>query len=89
MKIYAIKANRMVEISEDEKQKYQNAGYKIALWGASGIRFEVPDNPESKVIQALEEENAALKERLASLESESEEEPEEEPKKPPASGRRK
>lgn len=85
MKIYAIKANRMVEIAEDEKQKYQIQGYQIAQGGDSGICYEVPETPETKRIAELEKENAALKERLASLETE----PEEEPKKPPTSGRRK
>lgn len=84
MKIYAIKANRMVEIAEDEKQKYQIQGYQIAQGGDSGIRYEVPETPETKRIAELEEENAALRKKIAVYESEESAEPE---KKPPTKGR--
>lgn len=88
--LLATKGNREVKISTDDKEKYLDAGYSLFEKGEDGKvhKIEQPVKKTPEMI-ALEEENATLKERLASLEAEPEEEPEEEPKKPPARGRAK
>ena len=88
--LLATKGNREVKISPDDKEKYLDAGYSLFEKGEDGKvqKIEQPVKKTSEMM-ALEEENAALKERIASLESEPEEELEDEPKKPPTSGRRK
>ena len=88
--LLATKGNREVKISPDDKEKYLDAGYSLFEKGEDGKvqKIEQPVKKTPEMI-ALEEENAALKGRLAILEAEAEEELEEEEKKPPTSGRRK
>jgi len=88
--LLATKGNREVKISPDDKEKYLDAGYSLYEKGEDGKiqKIEQPVKKTPEMI-ALEEENVALKKRLASLESDPEEEPEEEPEKKPARGRAK
>lgn len=64
---YAIKANRQYKISEDEKQKYINMGYKIAELKDNELVFEEIETEETKEITKLKKENEKLRKELDSL----------------------
>ncbi|WP_313758469.1 hypothetical protein [Tissierella sp.] len=64
--MYAIKANRQYKISEDEKQKFIDQGYKIAKLEKGKLVFEEVETEESKEI-------AELKAKVKELEKELEE----------------
>ncbi|MCF6461492.1 hypothetical protein [Clostridium sp. Cult3] len=64
---YAIKANRQYKISEDEKQKYRNMGYKIAELKNDKLVFEEIETEETKEIAKLKKENEKLKKELDAL----------------------
>ncbi|MBU5439493.1 hypothetical protein KQI42_15870 [Tissierella sp. MSJ-40] len=64
--MYAVKANRQYKISEDEKQKYIDLGYKIAELKDNKLVFEEVETEESKEI-------AELKAKVKELEKELEE----------------
>lgn len=64
---YAIKANRQYKISEEEKQKYRNMGYKIAELKDDKLLFEEIETEETKEIAKLKKENEKLKKELDAL----------------------
>lgn len=74
--MFAIKDNRQYKITEDEKQKYINLGYKIAELKNDKLVFEEIETEESKEIAALREENETLKAELEEYKKVQEEEPE-------------
>lgn len=59
--LYAVKANRQYVISEEEKQKYINLGYKIAKLEKGKLVIEEVETEESNKIAELKEEIKALK----------------------------
>jgi predicted nuclease with TOPRIM domain len=59
--LYAIKGNREYKITEDERQKYINAGYKIGEIKNGVLVFQ----KEVDKTKELEKEKTALKEQLA------------------------
>ena len=63
---YAMKNNKQVKITEDEKQKFINQGYKIAKLNDGKLEFEEIETEESKAIEKLKEEIEALKTELES-----------------------
>lgn len=65
--MFAIKANRQYRISEDEKQKYINMGYKIAELKDNKLVFEEIETEETKEIAKLKKENEKLKKELDAL----------------------
>jgi len=65
--LYAVKANRQYKITEDEKQKYRDMGYKIAVLKDSKLVFEEVKTEETKEIAKLKEENEKLKKELIEL----------------------
>ena len=65
--MFAIKANRQYRISEDEKQKYINMGYRIAELKDSKLVFEEIETEEAKEIAKLKKENEKLKKELDAL----------------------
>jgi len=65
--MFAIKANRQYRISEDEKQKYINMGYRIAELKDNKLVFEEIETEEAKEIAKLKKENEKLKKELDAL----------------------
>ncbi|HUM43114.1 MAG TPA: hypothetical protein PKI14_09215 [Fervidobacterium sp.] len=65
--MYAIKANRQYKITEDERQKYINMGYKIAELKDDKLVFEKVETEEAKEIAKLKKENEKLKKELDAL----------------------
>lgn len=61
--IYAMKDNRQTKITEDEKQKFRDKGYRIATVVDGELIFEVIETEETKEI-------AVLKSRIEELEAE-------------------
>lgn len=59
---YAVKANRQYKISEDEKQKYIDMGYKIAEWKDNKLVFE--ETEEIGEVEELIKERTVLKGQL-------------------------
>lgn len=68
--LYAIKANRQYPISEEEKPKYMDQGYKIAKLEDGKLVFEVEESEESKEIAALKEQVKTLEAAKKKLETE-------------------
>lgn len=67
--LLAIKGNREVRISPDDKEKYLDAGHSLFEKGEDGeIKQLVKPVKKTKELIALEKENADLKKRLAELE---------------------
>ncbi|HAE92125.1 MAG TPA: hypothetical protein DCG60_05695 [Tissierella sp.] len=62
--MYAVKANRQYKISEDEKQKYIDLGYKIAELKDDKLVFEEVETEESKEIAKLEAKVKELEKEL-------------------------
>ena len=62
--MFAVKANRQYKISEDEKQKYIDRGYKIATLEKGKLVFEKVETPESKEIDKLKVEVKRLETEL-------------------------
>jgi len=62
--MFAIKANRQYKITEDEKQKYIDQGYKIATIVKGKLVFEKVETPESKEIAKLKAEIKRLEGEL-------------------------
>ena len=62
-----MKANRQYRISEDEKQKYINMGYRIAELKDNKLVFEEIETEEAKEIAKLKKENEKLKKELDAL----------------------
>ena len=67
---YAIKANRQYKITEDEKQKYIDMGYRIAELKDKELVFEEVETEEAKEVARLKKENEKLKEELEKLKKE-------------------
>ena len=65
--MFAIKANRQYRISEDEKQKYINMGYRIAELKDNKLVFEEIETEKAKEIAKLKKENEKLKKDLDAL----------------------
>jgi cell division protein FtsB len=65
--LLAIKANREYKITEDEKQKYINMGYKIAKLEEDKLIYEKVETKEDKKIVELEKENEKLKKEIEEL----------------------
>lgn len=61
--MYAIKANRQYKISEDEKQRFIDQGYKVAKLEKGKLVFEEVETEETKEI-------AELKAKVKELEKE-------------------
>lgn len=68
--MYAIKANRQYKITEDEKQKYIDQGYKIAELVEGKLVYEEVETEESKEITKLKDEIKTLKAENKKLETE-------------------
>lgn len=79
--MYAVKANRQYKISEDEKQKFIDQGYKIAKLEDGNLVFEEIETEETKEIVRLEKENKKLKKELEKLNAELNKDNEKEEKK--------
>ena len=62
--MYAIKANRQYKITEDEKQKYINMGYKIAKLEKGKLVYEKAETKEDKEIAKLEAKVKELEKEL-------------------------
>jgi len=73
--LYAMKDNRQYKITEDEKQKFIDNGYRIASLVKNKLVFEEAEKPEelTKEIKALEAENETLKAEKEALQAELEE----------------
>lgn len=69
--MYAVKANRIYKINEDEKQKYINMGYKIAELKGNELVFEEVETEEAKELAKLKKENEKLRKELEKLKKES------------------
>ena len=69
--MYAVKANRIYKINEDEKQKYINMGYKIAKLKGNELVFEEVETEEAKELAKLKKENEKLRKELEKLKKES------------------
>ena len=69
--MFAMKANRQYRISEDEKQKYINMGYRIAELKDDKLVFEEIETEEAKEIAKLKKENEKLRKELETLKKES------------------
>lgn len=65
--MYAVKANKVYKINEDEKQKYIDQGYKIAELKGNELVFEEVKVDENKELEKLREENRKLKAELEKL----------------------
>lgn len=65
--MYAVKANRIYKITEDEKQKYIDMGFKIAELKGKELVFEEIETEETKEIAKLKKENEKLKKELDAL----------------------
>mgnify|MGYP000943703409 FL=1 len=68
--MYAVKANRIYRINEDEKQKYINMGYKIAELKGSELAFEEIETEEAKELAKLKKENEKLRKEIEKLQIE-------------------
>lgn len=68
--MYAIKANRQYKISEDEKQKYIDQGFKIAKLVKGNLEFEEVETEETKEVAKLEAEIKKMKEENSVLSKE-------------------
>jgi hypothetical protein len=83
--LLALKGNREVRISEDEKESYLVNGYDLFEKTEDGkVKPLVKPSKKSKEQIELEKENAELKLKLAEFEAE---ELNEEPKKPSGKGK--
>lgn len=60
--MYAIKANRQYKITEDEKQRYIDQGYRIAELVEGKLIFEEVATEEAKKIEQLEADYERLQE---------------------------
>jgi len=67
--LYAMKDNRQVKISEDEKQKFIDAGYKIAEFKDGKLKYEKVLTDKDKALAAKEKEISDLKAKIEALES--------------------
>lgn len=65
--MYAVKANRIYKITEDERQKYIDMGYRIAELKDKELVFEEIETEETKEIAKLKKENEKLKKKLEKL----------------------
>lgn len=76
--LFAMKGNRQTKITEDEKEKFIKAGFKIAKLEKNKLVFEEVKTEEAKEIEELKAENKALKSEIAELKNQeaAEEEPE-------------
>lgn len=68
--MFAMKDNRQVKITEDEKQKFIDAGYKIAELIGDELVFEEVEIEENKEIAKLKEEIETLKVELEAFKEE-------------------
>jgi len=68
--MYAVKANRIYRINEDEKQKYINMGYKIAELKGNELAFEEIETEEAKELAKLKKENEKLRKEIEKLQIE-------------------
>lgn len=69
--MYAVKANRIYKITEDERQKYIDMGYRIAELKDKELVFEEVETEEAKEVAKLKKENEKLKKELEKLKKES------------------
>lgn len=65
--LYAIKDNREYKITEDEKQKYIDQGYKIAKLEKGKLVFEEVKTEEVKELEELKAKYEALKAEFNAL----------------------
>ena len=65
--LYAIKDNRECKITEDEKQKYIDQGYKIAKLEKGKLVFEEVKTEEVKELEELKAKYEALKAEFNAL----------------------
>jgi|GEM_PF-859363 len=71
--LYAQKDNRQYPISEDERQKYINQGYKIGRLEGNRIVFEKIQSPKAITISKLTAKNEFLNKELEKARAENEE----------------
>lgn len=69
--MYAVKANRIYKITEDERQKYIDMGYRIAELKDKELVFEEVETEEAKELAKLKKENEKLRKELEKLKKES------------------
>ena len=62
--MYAVKANRVYEIAEKEKQAFINRGYRIAELKNKKLVYEKVETKEDREIATLKIENKKLKDEL-------------------------
>lgn len=62
--MFAMKGNRQTKITEDEKQKFIDSGYKIAELVDGKLVFEEVETEESKEILELKEKIEVLEAEL-------------------------
>lgn len=62
--MYAVKANRIYKISEDEKQSFIDKGYKIAELKNGKLVYEKVESEEGKEIAKLEAKVKELEKEL-------------------------
>lgn len=67
--MFAVKSNRQYKITEDEKQKFIDLGYKIAEFKEDKLVFEKVETEETKEIAKLKAENKELKAELEKVKS--------------------
>lgn len=68
--LFAMKDNRQTKITEDEKQKFRDRGYKIATLKGKDLVYEVIETEETKEIAELKEKLVALEAELEALKKE-------------------
>lgn len=68
--LYAMKENRQSKITKEEKQKFIDAGYKIAELVEGKLVFEEVETKETLEIKALEAKNEGLEAENEALKAE-------------------
>ncbi len=74
--MFAVKANKIYEITKDEKQKFIDRGYEIAELKDGKLAFEEVETEESKEIAKLKSELKKLEKELEAYKKAQEEESE-------------
>lgn len=76
--LFAMKGNRQTKITEDEKEKFIKAGFKIAKLEKNKLVFEEVKTEEAKEFEELKAKYEALKSEIAELKKQeaADEEPE-------------
>lgn len=70
--LFAIKSNRQYKITEDEKQRFIDAGYEIAKFEDGKLIYEKAETDEAKLINELKTKIKALEAELKVFKKEQE-----------------